>query len=325
MEVLVTGGAGYIGSVLVRTLLEKGYKVKVIDNFLYGDHGIREIKDQIQVIYGDITKGRDVLKAIKGVDAVVHLAAIVGKPSSKLLPDETIATNVLGAANVIYAAEKYDIEKFILISTCSVYGFHREGICTEETEPNPLSLYAETRLDSEKILRSSELNWTIFRLGTVFGLSPRMRFDLVANLFIAKALMDKKITVFGRGIQKRPFIHIRDVSRVILAGLENEWNHKILNVAYKNFSILQLAEEVCRNVPNSEIVLMKEKEDERSYEVSTEKLEKLGFKPKYTIKDAVKEIKKASEEGSLTYYYDTKYSNYKLLSLGVKNLFYAFD
>ncbi len=323
-KILVIGGAGYIGSVLTRMLLGKGYKVKVMDNLLYGDEGIRDLYGvkNFEFFKGDITNIKDVVEAMRDVDAVVHLAAIVGDPASKLKPKETLEINYFSTRVLGEVAKYLGVSRFIFASTCSVYGF-REEICSEETEPNPLSLYAETKLMSEKVLL--EL-WgdgfcpTILRFATVYGYSPRMRFDLVVNLLIAKAYIDKKITVFGEGKQYRPFVHIKDVSRAIIKVLEAPINKvcgEIFNVGSdeQNMSIRELAERIKKEIPEAELVFVKEKEDNRSYRVSFRKIrERLGFTAKYTISDAVREIISAFNDGRLGDYRDKKYSNYKSLA-----------
>ena len=322
-KILVIGGAGYIGSVLVRMLLKRGYYVKVMDNLLYGDEGIKDLYevDNFEFYKGSVTNISDVVEAMKDVDAVIHLAAIVGDPASRLKPKETLEVNYFSTKMLGEVAKFLGISKFIFASTCSVYGF-REEICTEETEPNPLSLYAETKLMSEKALLELKGNGfcpVILRFATAYGLSPRMRFDLVVNLLIAKALIEKEITVFGEGKQYRPFIHIKDISRAIIKVLEAPIEKicgEIFNVGSdeQNMSIRELAERIKSRVPEAKLKFIKEKEDDRSYRVSFRKIkEKLGFNAKYTIEDAIEEIRKAFNEGRIKDFKDKKYSNYKSL------------
>ncbi|MEQ9714210.1 MAG: NAD-dependent epimerase/dehydratase family protein [Candidatus Asgardarchaeum sp.] len=323
-KVLVIGGAGYIGSVLVRMLLEEGYRVKVMDNLLYGDHGIKELygRENFEFFKGDLTNIDDALEAMNDVDAVIHLAGIVGDPASKIKPKDTLKINYFSTRVLRDIAKYLGVSKFIFASSCSVYGF-REGICTEETEPNPLSLYAETKLMSEKALLESKGDGfcpVILRFATAYGLSPRMRFDLVVNLLIAKALVDKEITVFGEGKQYRPFVHIRDISRAIIKVLKAPSEvvcGEVFNVGSdeQNISIKELAEKIKQKIPDAELKFIKEKEDSRSYIVSFKKIrEKLGFVPKYTIEMAINEIREAFEKGLIEDYKDKKYSNYKSLN-----------
>jgi len=323
MKVLVVGGAGYIGSILVRRLLERGYKVTVLDNLLYGEDGIRELygRENFKFVKGDVLHIDEVIEAMQDVDAVIHLAAVVGDPSCKLKPKETIEINYLAAKNLAESCKYLQIPRFIFASTCSVYGFN-EGVCTEETEPNPLSLYAETKLMSEEgILSLADDTFfpTVLRFATVYGWSPRMRFDLVVNLLIAKAIFEGEITVYGRGKQYRPFVHVRDVARAIIKVLEaplEKVGGEIFNVGSdeQNYSIAEMAHIIHENIPDSEIVFVDQKEDERSYRVSFEKIkETMGFEAKYSIKDAVLEIKREIEKGNVKHYKDKKYSNYKSL------------
>jgi len=322
-KVLVIGGAGYIGSVLVRMLLKKGYHVKVMDNLLYGDEGIKDLynTDNFEFFKGSITNISDVVEAMKDVDAVIHLAAIVGDPASKLKPKETLEINYFSAKMLGEVAKFLGISKFIFASTCSVYGF-REDVCTEESELNPLSLYAETKLMSEKALlelRGNGFCPVILRFATAYGLSPRMRFDLVVNLLIAKALIDREITIFGEGKQYRPFVHIKDISRAIIKVLEAPMEKicgEVFNVGSdeQNMSIKELAERIKSKVPEAELKFIKEKEDNRSYKVSFRKIkEKLGFSAKYTIENAIEEIRKAFDEGKIKDFRDKKYSNHRSL------------
>ncbi|MEN3046211.1 MAG: NAD-dependent epimerase/dehydratase family protein [Candidatus Hydrothermales bacterium] len=322
-KVLVIGGAGYIGSVLVRMLLKRGYKVKVFDNLLYGDQGIIDINSKkFKFFRGDLINTRDIVEAIQDVDLVVHLAAIVGDPSSKLRPRETLEINYFSTKNLGEIAKYFGIGKLIFASTCSVYGYKEEK-CTEETEPSPLSLYAETKLFSEKALldlKGDGFSPVILRFATAFGYSPRMRFDLVVNLLIAKALKEKKITVYGDGKQIRPFMHVKDIARAIIKVIEApdfKVGGEIFNVGSDNLnlSILEVAEKIREMVPESKIVLLKEKEDNRNYFVSFEKIRKtLKFKAKYGIEQAVKEISEAFEKGKIKNFYNKIYSNYYSLS-----------
>lgn len=323
-KVLVIGGAGYIGSVLVRELLKEGYHVKVMDSLLQGDHGIKELyeHDNFEFVKGDLTNIYDALDAMKDVDAIVHLAGIVGDPASKLNPKDTLAINYFSTRSLADMAKYLGISKFIFASSCSVYGF-REDTCTEETETNPLSLYAETKIMSEQALLESAGNGfcpVILRFATAYGLSYRMRFDLVVNLLIAKAVVDKIITVYGEGKQYRPFVHIRDISQAILKILKappEKVCGEIFNVGSdaQNISIKELAEMIHEEIPDAELKFIKEKEDNRSYIVSFKKIrEVLDFSAQYTIKDAIHEIKNAIETKVIGNYRDKIYSNYKVIN-----------
>ncbi|MEN3043908.1 MAG: NAD-dependent epimerase/dehydratase family protein [Candidatus Hydrothermales bacterium] len=322
-KILLIGGAGYIGSVLTRMLLRRGYSVKIFDNLLYGNQGIVNIKSRrFKFFKGDLINTRDLVEAIQDVDLVVHLAAIVGDPSSRLKPRETLEINYFSTKNLGEVSKYLGIGKLIFASTCSVYGYKKEK-CTEETEPSPLSLYAETKLLSEKALldlKGDGFSPVILRFATAFGYSPRMRFDLVVNLLIAKALKEKKITVYGKGKQIRPFIHVKDIARAIIKVIEApdyKVSGEIFNVGSDrmNLSILEVAEKIKKLIPESKIVLLREKEDSRNYSVSFEKIKKtLKFDIKYEIEHAVREIMEAFEKRKINNFYDRIYSNYHSLS-----------
>lgn len=318
MKILVTGGAGYIGSVLTRKLLDSGHMVRIFDNLTFGDGSIKGL--DIEVVRGNLTNPEDIERAMEGIEGVIHLAAIVGDPSGKLLPEETVAVNYRGTKQLAETAASSGVKKFILASTCSVYGF-REGICLETTAPNPVSLYAESKVSAENaVLPVAGVSPVVLRLGTVFGLSPRMRFDLVANLLIAKALWDGKITVYGRGRQFRPFIHVQDVAEAFRMALETEMRG-IYNVGSDelNYSVKRLAEKIRESVPEAEIVFVAEKEDDRSYRADFEKIRRLGFRARHDIAYAVEEIRKMKESGKIKHYSRNGYSNFKTLKKRVDN------
>ena len=287
-KVLVTGGGGYIGSVLVRMLLENDYRVRVLDKFTFGIEPIAEIINHpnMEVIIGDIRKIDDLKKGVKGVDYIVHLAAIVGDPACSVQGDVAVETNFLSTIRLARLARDNEIKKFIFASTCSVYGASGDKIIDENSPTNPVSLYAETKIDAEKellALLDKKPSLTILRFGTAYGLSPRMRFDLVINSLTKKALQDKEIKIFG-GEQWRPFVHIYDISRAIKMILEadnNIVNGEIFNVGAtkENYRMREIGNIIRLLYP-------------------FQKIEKtLGFKNEKTVKDGVIEIKDAIENG----------------------------
>ncbi len=239
-KVLIIGGAGFLGSVLCRKLLDKKYKVKVLDNLIYGDEGIRNLyqDENFEFLEGDVRNISDVVKAVKGVDAVIHLAAIVGDLASSLDTEKTIEINYLSVKTAAEVCKFNQINKFLFASSCSLYGASRNlGERLEESSPlNPVSLYAQTKFISERGIASladENFSPTIFRFATLYGVSPRMRFDLVINLLTAKALQDRKITIFG-GKQWRPNLSVSDASLACLKWIESSIeksggdNHKII-------------------------------------------------------------------------------------------------
>ena len=222
-KILVVGGAGYLGTVQCKKLLRKGYKVRVLDKLIFGLKPIADLlKDKnFEIIQGDMRNISMITQSTKDVDAIILLAGIVGDPASKHIPLDTIETNYI-ATNAIAQASKYQqINRFIFASTCSVYGASK-GILDEESPLNPVSLYARSKIDSEKtILNMVDGNFspTIMRMGTLYGLSPRMRLDLVVNTFALKSLIEKKIQIFG-GDQWRPMLNVEDASDAFIKCLE---------------------------------------------------------------------------------------------------------
>ena len=324
-KVLVIGGAGYLGAILCQKLLEKGYMVRVLDNLTYGDDGIKDLYEhpKFGFIKGDMRNLQIVMECLKRMDAVIHLAAIVGDPASALNPQETIEINYLSTRMIAEACKYYQINRFIFASTCSVYGVSLtpETRLNEESALNPVSLYAAMKLKSEKgILELEDENFspTILRMATLYGLSPRMRFDLVVNLLTAKAAIDKKIPLFG-GEQWRPNLHVMDAAEAYIKCLEapmNKIGGEIFNLGSndQNYQIKELGEIIHSMIPNAEIITDEENVDSRDYNVAFDKINKaLNYKTNHTIEDGVVEIRDAIEKGIVKDYNDDKYSNYKFL------------
>ena len=219
-KVLVIGGAGYIGSVLTRRLLKMNFSIIVYDIFKFGNKSLEEIKKnkKLKIINGSASDSKKILEAAFGCDAIVDLSGIVGDPACSVNPSNTIIDNYLNSKIIIEIAKILKIKKYIYMSSCSVYGATTgKKTLNENSKLNPVSLYAETKLKTEKeILKSVNKNFnpTILRLGTVFGYSPRQRFDLVVNIFVLMAYLNKPINVFG-GDQFRPNVHVQDVSNAI--------------------------------------------------------------------------------------------------------------
>lgn len=323
-DILVIGGAGYIGSVLVRMLLERDYNVKVMDSLMFSDRGLVDLKDRdgFSFYEGDITNIKDVVEGIKDVDAVVNLAAIVGDPASNLESRKTLETNLFATKTLGQVARYLGVSKFVYASTCSVYGFGEDKFSEDSNDLEPLSPYAQTKLESEDAVLNLEQEGfypTVLRFATAHGLSERMRFDLVVNLLTGKAIQDNEITVYGEGKQKRPFVHIRDISRSIIKTLEappEKTSGEIFNVGSEsqNLTIENMAEKIKEEVPDAELKFITEKEDGRSYICDFSKIEDaLGFEAKYSIGDTIEEIKDEFKKGNIQNYEREKYSNYKQL------------
>src|SRR6266513_605277 len=297
-RVLVTGGAGFIGSHLTRMLLERGYHVRVLDRFDYGHAGLQGLSEsRLEIITGDICNSRDVSRAARDVYGVIALAAIVGDPACNLDPEETINLNYAATKILAETCNFYGVRRLVFASSCSVYGSNSHGWLTERSRLNPVSLYARTRVLSENILldRRGDVEPVILRLATVFGLSPRMRYDLVVNTLTARAVADQRITVMG-GNQWRPNVHCRDAARAFTLALEApgaDVAGETFNLGgdSQNYTINQLGEMVARIVGDVEVVTQGDAPDPRDYRVSFEKIRRgLGFEPQFSVEAVIREI-----------------------------------
>ena len=318
MKILVTGGAGYLGSILCRKLLDKGYSVRMIDTFWYGKKSIEHLlgHENLEIIEGDIRNLVVTVKAMKDVDAVIHLASLVGMPASSIEPKSSEEINYLATKNIAELCQLHNIGTYIFASTCSVYGSQPNSLITEKSACDPFDFYAKQKYLSERATGWLNRAPTILRFGTLFGFSPRMRFDLVINLFIAQSLKEGKITVNG-GDQYRPFLHVDDAADSLIFSMEKNLTGTY-NVLTENMTILQAAEKI-KKLSSCEISINNDEIDERNYNVSCEKITQVGFNPKKNIDFAFNEIKNAINENLITDYTAAEYSNYKLL-FGSKDL-----
>ena len=323
IDVLVTGGAGYIGNILVEKLLDRGYKVRVLDLMLFGDNALEPLKDNenLEIMRGDIRHIRDLTYAIKGVNTVIHLAGIVGDPACSVNEQATQSVNVEATKAIMEICKYHGVERIIFASSCSVYGASKLPWVNEGSFLNPVSLYAKSKIDSEQIILNSanyfdkdRITPVILRFATVFGWSRRMRFDIVVNLLTAKAIIDKEITIYG-GDQYRPFVHVQDVADACIAAFEAEKelvDRQIFNVGDNdlNYRISEVGETVAKIVPDAEVKYIKYKEDDRTYRVSFDKINYvLGWKAKWGLEDGIKEMKKMIEELGIRDYRKDKYRN----------------
>jgi nucleoside-diphosphate-sugar epimerase len=322
MKIMVTGGAGYIGSHCVRLLLEKGYSVRVLDSLLWGDGALRPLLESsgesLELVRGDIRHVEEVVAATKGCQGVIHLAGIVGDPACELDPDATHTINYEATKIMVEVAKYADVQRFVFASTCSVYGAADDHVLNEGSVLNPISLYAETNLRSEHvILRGFEGAATvpaIVRFATAYGLSARMRFDLVINIMTAKAHYDGKVRVFG-GDQWRPVVHVQDAARGLIACLEapaDRVRGEVFNIGSndQNYRIRDLAEVVCRTLPGTQIENMKDNPDRRCYHVSFDKARYvLGYEVHHTVAHGVLEIAQLLGSGVVDNYLDDRYYN----------------
>ncbi len=294
MKIIVLGGCGYVGSVLVKKLLDKQYKLLVIDTQWFGNY-LKPHKN-LKLIKKDIRNLEKI--SFKGYKTIIHLANIANDPASELNPNLSWEINVLAFHQLIQKAIKEGVKKFIYSSSGSVYGVKKEKKVTEILHPHPVSIYNKTKMIAERVLLSfkNKIEVIIIRPATVCGLSPRMRLDVSVNLLSIQALQKKKITIFG-GKQKRPNIHISDLADVFILFLKKKVESGIYNAGFENMSILQIGKLIKKNI-NCKIEI-KKINDIRSYNLDSSKLLKTGFKPKYSVLDAIKQIKKAYLDGNL--------------------------
>lgn len=312
MKILITGGAGYLGSILTRKLLAKGYHVRVLDDLWYGNESIQECiqNENFELIQDDLRNLTTTVRALKDIEGVIHLASIVGMPASSIEPRTSEEINYLATKNIAELCTLHNIPTYVFASTCSVYGSQPNKIITEKSDVAPMDFYAKQKYLSERAINWLNRAPTILRFGTLFGYSHRMRFDLVINLFIAQALIENKITVYGGG-QYRPFLHVQDAAESLIFAIENDLTGTY-NVVSENLTILDAAKRIS-NLTGCEVVVSNENEDKRNYQVSGDKIRKMGFSPRLVIEDAFYEIKEKITQGKITDYKDLKYNNYKLL------------
>ena len=307
MRVLVTGGAGYIGNYIVEELLDNGHEVRVLDSMLWGDDALDpfEDDDRLSVQQGDIRHIEDLSYAMEGMDAVIHMAGIVGDPACGVNEQATQSVNVEATKTLVEVCKLHDIERLVFASTCSVYGASELMELNEGSFLNPLSLYAESKIDSEEIILHdthekfsdpNDITPTILRLGTIFGWSRRMRFDLVVNILTAKAVLEDDIPVYG-GEQYRPLVHVHDAARAfveVLEAPEEKVDRQIFNVGDNglNYQISEVGRIVEEQVPDAEVRFVEHKEDNRTYRVSFDKINYiLGWETEREIGESVAEIR----------------------------------
>jgi nucleoside-diphosphate-sugar epimerase len=320
-RVLVVGGAGYIGSLLVERLLGDGYKVRVLDSLVYGGEPLENTlrNPNFELMAGDCRNIQDVVKAVRGVEAIVQLAAIVGDPACEQDRTSALEVNYAATRMLIEIAKGHGVSRLIFASSCSVYGASEIEV-DERSEVSPVSFYGQTKVDSERALlesRTDTFHPTILRFATVFGLSYRPRFDLVVNLLSAKAAQEGVITIYN-GRQWRPFIHVRDLVDALVLVLESPARlvgGQVLNVGDSrlNYMLSEVAETVADVFPLTRVEYA-DNSDSRNYRVSFKKIEEsLGFHASYSLRDGVIELRKAFATGLITDYTDLRYHNQRFL------------
>ncbi|HKR65206.1 MAG TPA: NAD-dependent epimerase/dehydratase [Thermoanaerobaculia bacterium] len=322
-DVLVIGGAGYIGSALVPKLLQEGYRVKLLDMLLFGRDPIAAFLEhpRLEILEADFRQIDTVVQAVRDVDAVVHLGGLVGDPACALDEELTIDINLSATRMIAEVAKGAGVGRFVFASSCSVYGASDEEL-DERSALNPVSLYARSKIASEKVLLAiadERFSPAILRFGTIYGLSGRTRFDLVVNLLTAKAVLDGEITVFG-GDQWRPFLHVDDAARSIVAVLKARRevvSGEIFNVGSnaQNCTLHDVAELIHTMVPQARIIDTPASDDRRNYRVRFSKIEKrLGFAPKWTLAEGIQQVIEAIRSHAVSDYRDPRYSNVAFLS-----------
>lgn len=309
MHALVIGGAGYIGSVLCRHLLDAGDRVTVYDRFIYGDGAVDR---RSSVIRGDVRDLPQMHAAIKRCDVVYYLAELVGDPICGAFPSEAFETNELAPICAIRMARHRGVPRFVYASSCSVYGVaHDPDALLDETSAlRPQSSYAEYKIRVEREILASPFGFRVVRLGTVFGLSPRMRFDLVVNRLTAHATTDRRVRVFG-GWQWRPHTHVADVSAAMryVSRMDDSVSDNVFNVVGFNLTISGLASLIAQEIGGVAVMEEGDAGDKRNYRVSGARLEAVGFVASTSLAHGVREIRDAIERGRLGHYSDALYHN----------------
>lgn len=329
-HILIVGGAGYLGTVLCLQLIKKGYRVRILDSMLYGDYGVKKVIEQtnhknIEVLEGDARNISTLVRALTDIDAVINVAAIVGDPACKDKPEMAIETNYLANKALADACKYQQINRFIYASTCSVYGQSDEDKELDENAPlNPVSLYARSKIQSEESLLSmKDENFSpiILRMSTLYGYSPRMRFDLVINTMTKDAVKNKQINVFGGGKHWRPLLSVEDAAQAYIKCLEaplEKVKGEVFNVgsSQQNYQIIDIAKLVHKLVPTAQLMVEKSSDnDPRNYMVSFAKIEKLlKFKARQTVEKAIQQMKQAILDGEFEDVNHSKYYNIKYIN-----------
>lgn len=319
MNILVTGGAGFVGSHVVRRLLRDGHRVRILDSLMYGGAPLLDLwgRPDVDVQVGDVRDADARTRAVDGMDAVVHLAAIVGDPACKRRP-ESWAVNHDATLGLIEATRAGSPTRFVFVSTCSNYGVSDSGeLVTEDAPLNPVSLYAESKVAAEKVLLQTVddgFDPIVLRLATVYGVSPRMRFDLLVNDFTREAVVRKKIVIYGEQFW-RPHVHAADVARAMslaVAAPRDDARPRVFNVGDddQNFQKLAIAELARDAVPGTVIETVQKDEDPRSYRVGFGRIRDVfEFRISRTAKDGVDEVRALLQAGVVTDHDDPRYVN----------------
>jgi nucleoside-diphosphate-sugar epimerase len=322
MNILVTGGAGYIGSMLVPLLLSEGHRLRVLDSLLHGGEPLLGVwcHPGFEFIHGDICDPGKLKSSVAGMDAVVHLAAIVGDPACARQPDLSRAVNLESSLALIEESRRAGVSRFVFASTCSNYGKMKDpnACVNEESELRPVSLYAETKVAVEKTLLQGggDSSWcaTPLRFATIFGVSPRMRFDLTVNEFTMELLTKKHLKVFGEQFW-RPYIHVSDAARginTVLNAPREKVAGRVFNVGStsQNFQKRQLVDMIQPYQPDAKIEFVHKSEDPRDYRVSFSRIsEELGFQITRTVAQGIEEVAHLVRSKAITNFGEARFRN----------------
>jgi len=319
--VLITGGAGYVGVPVCEELLESGRRVRVLDVLLHGQRAIADRLEHVgvELVRGDIRDPDVRRSALRGVDAVVHLAAIVGDPACAQDPALSNEVNVEGTAGLVGDARDGGVQRLVFASTCSNYGRMADPTVpiTEEGKLAPVSLYAEQKVRMEQSLldgAAGTLEAICLRFATVYGVAPRMRFDLTVNEFTRDLWADRDLEVFGEQFW-RPYVHVRDAARAVRTVLDapaRRVSGQVFNVgrSSENYRKVDLVEEIRHQIQTGRVRYVHRDEDPRDYKVSFEKIsDRLGFRTKRTVPDGIAEVIGALNGGEFPSPFDARYRN----------------
>jgi nucleoside-diphosphate-sugar epimerase len=321
-KVLVTGGAGYIGSVLVRILLNKGYYVRAVDSLKFGGDALYDVAQNpnFEFMKGDMRNDADIDKAIAGMDYIAHLAAIVGDPACSKFSDEAKETNWTASVSLFEKAEKAGIKRFVFASTCSNYGKMEDpnSFVDENSELRPVSLYAELKVKFENYImnerKDAKMCATALRFSTVYGFSPRIRFDLTVNEFTRNVCLTGQQEIWGPQFN-RPYCHVDDLARAVMLVMEapeEKVRANVFNVGdtTENYSKRMLMEEIQKQIPDAKAIYVEKTEDPRDYRVNCDKIKnELGFTITKKVPDGIREIAKLMNSGIITDAHSQKFRN----------------
>jgi nucleoside-diphosphate-sugar epimerase len=328
-KVLLVGGAGYVGSILARELLHSGYAVRILDRMYFGDQGVSEIRDKVELVEGDMrTVGPGILNDIH---AVINVGGLSNDPTAEYNPQANHEMNTVATKKIADLCKKNGISRYILASSCSIYdtgegSSNRDAIQDETSQVSPKSVYSKSKFEAERLLLQmvdDDFCPVILRKGTIYGFSPRMRYDLVINTFVKDALSKKTLTLFGGGQMWRPLVDIKDVARAYITAMEapeEKVRGEIFNVCFQNFLIADLADRIKETLSfmGLEVTIKHEQSNRpvRNYRVDAQKIERvLGFKPKITVEESVKDMVEKIQKYNYTDFESPRYYNIRWMQL----------